>query len=156
MRSAISGNSDMTDHYPSRRGSDAATLPRLDPVVYSDWAESAPLSREQTEQYERDGFVVLHYLFSAQEIAALRNSATRLIADPGALDSKTVISEPGVNEVRSIFMIHRQHDVMNRLASDERLAGIARFILGDEIYVHQSRLNYKPGFVGKEFYWHSD
>src|SRR3546814_19751740 len=23
-------------------------------------------------------------------------------------------------------------------------------------YIHQSRLNYKPGFKGKEFYWHSD
>jgi ectoine hydroxylase-related dioxygenase (phytanoyl-CoA dioxygenase family) len=24
------------------------------------------------------------------------------------------------------------------------------------VYLHQSRLNYKPGFTGKEFYWHSD
>lgn len=146
----------MTDLYPSRCGSDAAALPRLDPVVYSDWAPGAPLSREQIEQYDRDGFVVLHDLFTPQEIAALRASATRLIADPGALDPNTVISEPGVNEVRSIFMIHRQNDVMNRLVGDERLAGIARFILADDVYVHQSRLNYKPGFVGKEFYWHSD
>jgi ectoine hydroxylase len=45
---------------------------------------------------------------------------------------------------------------MERLAADERLAGVARFLLGDDVYVHQSRLNYKPGFVGKEFYWHSD
>src|SRR5690606_31153873 len=37
-----------------------------------------------------------------------------------------------------------------------RLAGIARYLLGDEVYIHQSRLNYKPGFFGKEFYWHSD
>src|SRR3546814_17551354 len=26
----------------------------------------------------------------------------------------------------------------------------------DLVYIHQSRLNYKPGFKGKEFYWHSD
>src|SRR3546814_3582850 len=45
---------------------------------------------------------------------------------------------------------------MARLAADDRLAGVARFLLGDDVYVHQSRLNYKPGFVGKEFYWHSD
>jgi ectoine hydroxylase len=45
---------------------------------------------------------------------------------------------------------------MQRLAADERLAGVARFLLGDDVYVHQSRLNYKPGFQGKEFYWHSD
>ena len=42
-----------------------------------------------------------------------------------------------------------------RLA-DARLADVARFLLNDEVYLHQSRLNYKPGFQGKEFYWHSD
>src|SRR5690606_24848873 len=26
----------------------------------------------------------------------------------------------------------------------------------DDVYVHQSRINLKPGFRGKEFYWHSD
>lgn len=146
----------MTDLYPSRCGSAASALPRLDSVVYSDWRSDSPLSHEQTEQFELDGFVVLHDLFTAEEVAALQAAATRLISDPGALDPRTVISEPGVNEVRSIFMIHRQHEVMDRLAGDERLAGIARFILDDDVYIHQSRLNYKPGFVGKEFYWHSD
>ena len=33
---------------------------------------------------------------------------------------------------------------------------MARQILGSEVYVHQSRVNLKPGFDGKEFYWHSD
>jgi len=146
----------MTDLYPSRLGADAAALPRLDPVVYTDWCDDAPLSREQTEQFGRDGFLVLPDLFTAEEVAALQQSSTRLIADPGALDPATVISEPGVNEVRSIFMIHRQDNIMKRLAEDERLTSIARFILGDDVYIHQSRLNYKPGFVGKEFYWHSD
>jgi ectoine hydroxylase len=46
--------------------------------------------------------------------------------------------------------------MMRRLAADDRLAGVARFLLGDDVYIHQSRLNYKPGFLGKEFYWHSD
>src|SRR3546814_3200003 len=45
---------------------------------------------------------------------------------------------------------------LRRLAADERLAGVARFLLDDTVYIHQSRLNYKPGFQGKEFYWHSD
>jgi ectoine hydroxylase len=46
--------------------------------------------------------------------------------------------------------------MFGRLASDARLVNIARQILGDEVYIHQSRLNLKPGFLGKEFYWHSD
>jgi ectoine hydroxylase len=28
--------------------------------------------------------------------------------------------------------------------------------LGGAVYIHQSRVNYKSGFEGKEFFWHSD
>lgn len=37
-----------------------------------------------------------------------------------------------------------------------RLLNVARQILGSEVYIHQFRANMKPGFLGKEFYWHSD
>src|SRR3546814_12624046 len=78
------------------------------------------------------------------------------LAEPAALDAETIVAEPQSREIRSIFEIHRQSDAMARLASDARLAEVARFLLGDRVYIHQSRLNYKPGFKGKEFYWHSD
>ena len=42
------------------------------------------------------------------------------------------------------------------LARDPRLLGRVRQILGSEAYIHQSRVNFKPGLRGKEFYWHSD
>lgn len=146
----------MTDLYPSRCGTAARTLPRLDPVVHSTWSDDAPLTREQVAGFDRDGFLVLENLLSAEDVAGLQAAAARLLSDPGALRPETVISEPGSNEIRSIFMVHRQDAVMGRLVADERLAGVARFLLGDDVYIHQSRLNYKPGFVGREFYWHSD
>ncbi|MCE0445172.1 phytanoyl-CoA dioxygenase family protein [Streptomyces tricolor] len=37
-----------------------------------------------------------------------------------------------------------------------RLAGIARQILGSDVYVHQTRVNLKPAFDGSGFGWHSD
>jgi ectoine hydroxylase len=42
------------------------------------------------------------------------------------------------------------------LSRDARVLDVARQILDSEVYVHQSRVNLKPGFRGKEFYWHSD
>lgn len=146
----------MQDIYPSRRAKMAEFLPRLDPVVHSDWSESAPISMSQAAQFEREGYLVLENLFSDEEIAFLQAEAGTLLADPDALEEETVIAEPGGREVRSIFRIHAQSHVIARLAADERLANVARFLLGDEVYIHQSRLNYKPGFQGKEFYWHSD
>lgn len=151
----------MTDIYPSRHAAEPQILPRLDPVVHSEWNEAAPLSQAQTAQYDRDGYLVLEDIFSAHDVAFLQREAGALLADPDALDSETIITEPGITkpgsgDIRSIFDIHRQSRVMKRLAADARLADVARFLLNDEVYLHQSRLNYKPGFRGKEFYWHSD
>jgi len=146
----------LKDIYPSRHAAMAEFSPRLDPVVHSEWNEAAPIGAQQAEQFERDGYLVLEDMFSDEEVAFLQAEAGKLLADPAALEAETVITEPGSREVRSIFAIHAQSRVLARLAADERLAGVARFLLGDEVYIHQSRLNYKPGFQGREFYWHSD
>ena len=146
----------MQDIYPSRHAKVAEFLPRLDPVVHSDWNEDAPITKAQAEQFDRDGYLVLENLFSDVEVAFLQREAGKLLSDPDALEEETVISEPESREIRSIFRIHAQSQVVARLAADRRLADVARFLLGDEVYIHQSRLNYKPGFQGKEFYWHSD
>lgn len=146
----------MTDLYPSRREDRARLLPRLDPVVHGRWTDRAPLSREQADHFEQAGYLVLEGLFGADEMELLQSSAAGLLADPTMLKPETVITERGSAEVRSIFDIHRQNALMQRLVADERLSGIARFLLGDDVYIHQSRLNYKPGFKGREFYWHSD
>jgi ectoine hydroxylase len=52
--------------------------------------------------------------------------------------------------------VHDLGDKIARLARDPRLIHVARQLLGSEVYIHQSRANMKPGFKGKEFYWHSD
>jgi len=144
------------DFYPSRIGSEPQCLERKDPVVYRDWSASAPLSHEQVESFERDGFLLLESVFEADEIALLQSEAARLHSNPSELEDETTITEPGSGAVRSVFKIHRQSSLFHRLASDIRLAQTAQFLLADDIYIHQSRLNYKPGYQGKEFYWHSD
>ncbi|WP_150295399.1 ectoine hydroxylase [Sphingobium estronivorans] len=146
----------MHDIYPSRHAKVAEFLPRLDPVVHGDRTEDAPISRAQADAFDRDGYLLLEDLFSDEEVAFLQREAGKLLADPDALEEETVITEPGEREIRSIFRIHAQSPAVARLAADQRLAGVARFLLGDAVYIHQSRLNYKPGFHGKEFYWHSD
>ncbi|MCA6108626.1 ectoine hydroxylase [Bradyrhizobium sp. CNPSo 4026] len=131
-------------------------LPRLDPVVHGDWSERSPLTRQQAEQFDRDGFLMLEDVFSPEEVAYPQKQATALLSSPKGLNPETIITEPGSDEIRSIFEIHAQSSVIERLAADARLAGVAQFLLNDRVYIHQSRLNYKPGFEGKEFYWHSD
>ncbi len=144
------------DLYPSRLKSRPEWLPRLDPVAHAPWSPQSPISRGQHEAFERDGYLVLPNLFTAEEVAALQDELRRLRAAPAHLDPETVIAEPGSGAVRSVFAVHEQNALFARLAADERLVALARTLLADEVYVHQSRLNYKAGFDGKEFYWHSD
>ena len=150
--------SEPIDKYPSRGGREASLLRRVDPVIYSpDSAElSKHLSPEQVAHYERDGFLVLHDVFTAEEVQCFMEELERLRKDASVTGSDEVISEPGSGDIRSIFRVHNISPVFKRLSSDERLAGIAQGLLDDDVYIHQSRLNYKPGFRGKEFYWHSD
>src|SRR3546814_2716057 len=80
----------------------------------------------------------------------------RLGRDSALLEREGSSTEPGSGDLRTLFEIHKVSPLLAALASDTRVAGAATQLLDDEVYVNQSRLNYKPGFRGKEFYWHSD
>ncbi len=144
------------DPYASRTDRGSAILARQDPVVYGEGKYADALTAEQLGSYERDGFLLLEDLFTDKEVAALIAEVDRMTRDPAIVRREEAITEPGSNAVRSIFMVHVFSQVMERLAREPRLVNVARQILGSEVYLHQTRANMKPGFKGKEFYWHSD
>jgi len=135
----------------------SAILSRNEPVVYEQGPVSAPaLSAAQRDAYGENGFLLMPDLFSKVEIDRLYNEMHAMreaFAEQGRAE---VIAEPGSGDVRSIFNVHRLNDLFANLVRDPRVLNVAREILGSEVYIHQSRINYKPGFKGKEFYWHSD
>ncbi|MEZ5519222.1 MAG: ectoine hydroxylase [Gammaproteobacteria bacterium] len=130
-------------------------LEREVPVVYPS-PDRCPIDRELITHYRDNGFLVLDNVFSLDEVTAFQQEVDRLRSDPQTRASGEVIREPDSGEVRSVFRVHQVSSVFRRLATDPRLTDLASYLLGDQIYVHQSRVNYKPGFRGREFYWHSD
>jgi len=144
------------DAYPSRGSMSAQMIERQDPTVYAnDWT-SGPLTESQIQSYDKNGFLIVENLFSEQEIADLQRELARLKDSASQDHPQETISELDSGEMRSVFQVHKLSPLYRKLAADKRLAGIARFLLNDNVYIHQSRVNYKPGFRGKEFYWHSD
>ncbi|MGO1766878.1 ectoine hydroxylase [Advenella sp. S44] len=146
----------VTDIYESRTSGTAAIIARQEPVVYDNGTYADALSAEQLASYERDGFLVMDNLFSEQEVKMLMDEVLAMTKDSKIAASDEAITEPGSNAVRSIFRVHALNKAIDRLSRDPRLIHVARQILGSEVYLHQSRANLKPGFKGKEFYWHSD
>jgi ectoine hydroxylase len=136
------------DLYPTR-GADEVVTPRQDPVV---WGRATP----DLEEYEENGFLAVDQLITPDEVAVYHAELDRLIADPAVRADERSIVEPKSQSVRSVFEVHKLSEVFAKLVSDERVVGRARQILGSDVYVHQSRINVKPGFGASGFYWHSD
>ncbi|MEU2684409.1 ectoine hydroxylase [Streptomyces hygroscopicus] len=136
------------DLYPTRGSREVAT-PRQDPVVHG------PLTPD-LEPYERDGFLTAGQLLTGDEVAEYRAELDRLVRDPALRGDERRVVEPRSREVRSVFEVHKLSEIFSNLVRDERVVGPARRILGSDVYVHQSRINVKPGFGASGFYWHSD
>ncbi|AUG52210.1 ectoine hydroxylase [Thalassospira marina] len=143
-----------TDIYRSRKDSIPHIIDRADPVIWSDSGNSRVLSHEQQDFYEQNGYLFIENVFSADEIATLRREAEAL--RKAGETEEDVIREASSNAVRSVFRIHEKNQTYLNLMADDRLAAIAEHLLADDVYIHQSRVNFKPAFKGKEFYWHSD
>ena len=144
----------VADRYPTRTGPPVRAFPRRDPVVHS--SESGPLDPDELRRFGRDGYLVREQLLDETTVDRLRDEAERMAADPELAAADRVVGEPGGEAVRSVFEVHRLSSLMAQVVADERLAGAARQVLGSAVYVHQSRVNRKPGFVGQGFAWHSD
>jgi len=154
MSTAMQSNQP-ADAYPTRL-QEEQWLQRKEPTFWGKWNPEAPLTRAQVESFDKNGYLVLKNVFSPAEVMALQEESRRMRAGEIELAPDNVITEPGSDEVRTVFRLDEQNEVFDRLARDERVAGRVSFLLDDDVYLHQSRLNYKPGFTGKEFYWHSD
>jgi len=140
-----------TDPYHSRDVDRWSFGPREDPVVWGQ--HQGPLSADEVASFERDGFLIQRALFSPEEVSGLLAAAHATAAED---HGEARILEPDSEAVRSVFRVHRASETFAALAADERLAGVARQLLADDVYVHQSRINFKPGFQGRAFSWHSD
>ncbi len=144
----------VTDYYPSRIDAEPKLLDRIDPVAHGN--VPGPLSAEQLSDYEENGFLSFQGLFSENEMKPYIDELERLKESEAGSKSPHTITEPDSGEVRSVFAIEEHNEVLRQICYHPRLVGIARQLLGGEVYIHQSRINFKPGFKGKEFYWHSD
>ena len=142
------------DDYPTRLPQER-WLERKDPSVWRQWSPEAPLTRAEMQAFDKSGFLVIENVFSETEIAALQGESAGLRSGGADLSPEDVITEPGSDEVRTVFRLDAQSALFARLARDRRIAGRVSFLLDDDVYLHQSRLNYKVAGKGDVFHTYS-
>ncbi|WP_423058023.1 ectoine hydroxylase [Brevibacterium linens] len=152
---AVSAATATTDLYPTRSGETTEVLPRRGSIVFGS-PEDGPLEAADLKHFEDTGYLTIDQLITSEELTLFTDELQRLSRDPEVKADERTVVEAESDEVRSIFDIHRTNEIFRKIANDPRLVDRARQILGTDVYIHQSRINYKPGFVGKEFSWHSD
>jgi ectoine hydroxylase len=143
------------DIYPTRIGTEPKEIAREDPVVWGKPADG-PIDAETLAGFDAKGYLTVERLVSLEEVEKFRAELRRLSEDPAVRADERTIIEAQSQEVRSIFEVHKISDVFADIVRDPRVVERARQILGSDVYVHQSRVNFKPGFGGGDFSWHSD
>nr|WP_300313760.1 phytanoyl-CoA dioxygenase family protein [Halomonas sp.] len=146
-----------SDPYPTRlhRPLDMPWLHRHEKVVKGS-AEDGPLTQAQLDTFASKGFLFEPGFIVGEELDELCNELAALLQSDEYRGRDFSITEPDSDEIRSLFAVHLLSQRFQQLAHDSRLLGRVEQILGGKAYVHQSRINYKPAFEGKGFYWHSD
>ena len=146
------------DLYPSRLERPTPSFDRLDPVVHSTGSQRSegPLSETELARYERDGFLAFPGFLDQDTVARFRQDLRDYENDSDILRAEGTITEPGKQEIRSVFGVHELSERFDRLTRDPSILAMVHQLLGSDAYIHQSRINFKPGFHGKGFDWHSD
>lgn len=142
------------DVYRTRLGTRSQIEPRPHPVVWGDPSAPGPLTAQELAAYDRRGYHTADGVLDAEDIDTCLAEVGRITNRLGT--DERVVRESSNGDVRSLFEVHRLSDEIARICAREDIVGVARQVLGDEVYVHQSRINLKPGFAGGPFYWHSD
>lgn len=144
-----------TDLYPTRLAEAGEPIRRHTPTVWGS-ADDGPFDQAALNNHQERGFTILEEFITAQEVENYRAELDRLVGDSSLTGDERVVTEKASGDVRSIFEVTSLSPMIDQLSRDPRLLGRARQLLGSEVYLHQSRVNYMPGFKGNGFYWHSD
>jgi len=110
------------------------------------------LTPEQLATFEKDGYLFFPAHFSPGEIKVLTDEVPRLYA----MRRPENVREKGSEAVRTNFAAHMYSEPFARLARHPRMVQPVMDLFGEEVYMHQFKINGKAAFEGDVWQWHQD
>jgi ectoine hydroxylase len=110
------------------------------------------LTQTQIDTFERDGYLFFPSLFKPDEIKVLLDEVPALYAQrrPENVREKTG------DVVRTNFAAHLYSAPFARLARHPRMVEPVKQVFGEDVYMHQFKINGKQAFDGDLWQWHQD
>jgi ectoine hydroxylase len=109
------------------------------------------ISKSQIAEFHEQGFLFLPEIFSPEEIAELKRETDRIYAS----DRKEVWREKS-GAPRTAFAAHTYNEAFRILGAHPRLIRPVEQIFGEQLYMHQFKVNAKSAFDGEVWQWHQD
>ena len=109
------------------------------------------LTSDQVQQFETEGWLFLPELFSADEVAILRDEAQDVLRS-----QRPEIWRERSGAPRTAFAAHTYNEGFGLLGADPRLIEPVEQLFGEQVYMHQFKINAKSAFDGEVWQWHQD
>ncbi|MFP5405595.1 MAG: phytanoyl-CoA dioxygenase family protein [Gammaproteobacteria bacterium] len=110
------------------------------------------LDKQQIDTFERDGYLFFPSLFSPQEMKVLLDEVPRIYAE----QRPEIVREKDGRTPRTSFAAHTYSDAFAKLGRHPRMVEPVRQVLGEDVYMHQFKINGKQAFDGDVWQWHQD
>src|ERR1700760_4783525 len=110
-----------------------------------------PLTPQQMQQFAEEGYLFLPGCFSEAEVAILRDEAESIYAT----DRQEVWREK-TGAPRTAFAAHTYNEAFRLLGNHPRLIRPVEQVFGEQLYMHQYKINPKAAFEGDVWQWHQD
>ena len=110
------------------------------------------LTKEQLEQFDREGYLFFPSLFTPRETQTLLDAVPELYSRREAYN----VREKGGDAVRTNFAAHLVSEPFARLARHPRMVQPVVDLFGEDVYMHQFKINGKMAFEGDVWQWHQD
>ncbi|MCH2130170.1 MAG: phytanoyl-CoA dioxygenase family protein [Pirellulaceae bacterium] len=120
------------------------------------------LTKDQVGDYRQNGYIVLDSFFDEltiqevdQVIEQITHDAVTSGNTAGVMELEPQ-SDGDVPRPRRILEPFQQHECFRRLVTSDKLLDSVASLLGPNLVLHISKLNFKPARVGSVVEWHQD
>ena len=110
------------------------------------------LTPEQHAEFDREGYLFFPGLFTPEETKNLVDEVPNLYSRREAFN----VREKGKDAVRTNFAAHMYSEPFAKLARHPRMIEPVESLLGEQLYMHQFKINGKMAFEGDVWQWHQD
>jgi ectoine hydroxylase len=109
------------------------------------------LTPHQVRQFEEEGYLFLPETFTDEEVAVLRDEAELIYRQ----DRPEVWREKS-GAPRTAFAAHIFNEAFSLLGRHPRMIKPVEQLFGEQVYMHQYKINAKASFTGDVWQWHQD